>query len=241
VKVLRRLPEHVARHGHRLLPPPGAEVEGRLVGADLGIGGVEFEGALGMGRGGVEVVDRERELGEALVPLGIRPVLLDEAQILADRLVDPAQGDEFGGIGVAGGRMVAIKAEDVAELDHRPLGLALGEQGHAALIMGLGALLGSVAGGKDRRHRHKEDGPNRSANALHRPTPVHGRCAPRTARLRPPSGFRRGPTATLRIGRAVRDSTSTPCEGNPRGGEVVSRAWNVHVSCMGCAWRGGLP
>ena len=108
-----------------------------------------------MGAGGVEILDGERELGEPAVAVRILPVLLDEAQILRHRLAELAALDEEPGIFLARLQMLAVEPEDVAELDHRPVGVALGEQRHAALVMLLGALLGGVAGGE--RHGAGEE------------------------------------------------------------------------------------
>ena len=60
--------------------------------------------------------------------------------------------------------MVAVEPEHVAELDHRPVDVALGEQRHAALVVRLGALLGGVAAGERQAARSRGG----SGSARHR-------------------------------------------------------------------------
>ena len=106
----------------------------------------------------VEVLRGQREGGEFLVALQVGAVLVDEDAVLVDRARDVAAIAQQAGIGQPRLAMRAIEAEDVAELDRRALGFALGEQRDRALIVLLGALDLAVAGGEPERDEEEQDG-----------------------------------------------------------------------------------
>ena len=124
----------------------GRVVDGRLQGAHVRIGGGEAIGGVRVGRGVREIAHRQRQLRDLLAALEAVRILLDEAQVLAIRLAQLAPLAEHPGIGQPRLGMIAVEAEDVAELDERPVDLAGGEQLYPALVMRLGAFLGRVAG-----------------------------------------------------------------------------------------------
>ena len=167
-QVRGRLVEHAARHRDRGLALAGLVVDGRLEGADLGVLRVELPGALGVGPGGLEVLDAERQLGQPLVAGDVAPVLLDQPQELADGLLDPAFFDHQVGVVEPGRLVLAVELEDVAELDDRLLDLALGDERLRPLVVAGGALLGGVAGRKpERREKHERGQEAQAGHAGH--------------------------------------------------------------------------
>ena len=96
---------------------------------------------------GVEVLGLECERGQLAVAGGIARVLLDQPQVLAEGAADVALLAQELGEALPGGGVVAVEAEDVAELDRRALRVARLDERQRAAIMLLGAILGVVAGG----------------------------------------------------------------------------------------------
>ena len=185
-QVAGRLVEHAPRHRDRGLALAAGIVDGRLEGADLGVVRVELVGAVGVGLGGLEVLDPERQLGQPLVAGDVAPVLLDQPQELADRLLDPALLDHQVGVVEPGRLVLAVELEDVAELDDRLLDLALGEERLRPLVVAGGALLGGVAGRKPERREKDERGQEARCVACGS-TPVSGaRGRPAGVRARAP-------------------------------------------------------
>ena len=111
------------------------------------LGGQLF-GDLQMARGLVPVVQLGRKPGQRPAALEVLGILLDQAQILADGGADIAAALLDLRIGQPRALVIAVELEDVAELDQRPVDLALLDQGQALLVMLLGALLGGIAGRK---------------------------------------------------------------------------------------------
>ena len=145
----RILGEDPLGHRHRRRPVgAAAEVDGRLQRADSGVARVELEGAGGVGDGGVEVLDLERELGQPPVSLGEAGADLDELLVLAEGVAGLALRAAERGIAQPRLGMIGVQAEDVAELDRRPLVVAVLEIGEGALVVGLGAFVGAVAAGE---------------------------------------------------------------------------------------------
>ena len=101
-----------------------------------------------MARGLVPVVQFGREPGQRPAAFEVLGILLDQAQILADSGADIAAALLDLRIGQPRALVIAVELEDVAELDQRPVDLALLDQGQALLVMLLGALLGGIAGRK---------------------------------------------------------------------------------------------
>ena len=125
-----------------------AEVDGRLQRPVAGIGGVELPGARRVHGGGVEVPDLEGELGERGMGLGEVGPDVDELLVLGEGVAGRALVAEEAGVAQPGLGMVGVQAEDVAELDRRPLLVAGLEIGEGALVMGLGTLGLAVAAGE---------------------------------------------------------------------------------------------
>ena len=145
----RILGEDPLGHRHRRRPVGAAvEVDGRLQRADSGVLRIELEGAGGVGGGGIEVLDLERELGQRPVRLGEAGADLDELLVLAEGVAGLALRAAERGIAQPRLGMIGVQAEDVAELDRRPLAVAGLEVGEGALVMGLGAIGGAVATGE---------------------------------------------------------------------------------------------
>ena len=95
----------------------------------------------------------ERELGQPLVAGDVAPVLLDQPQELADRLLEVALRDHQVGVVEPRRGVVAVELEDVAELDDRLLDLAFGDE--------LGRPLGSGPRRAPRRCRSRRGAPRR--------------------------------------------------------------------------------
>ena len=154
------LGDDVLGHRHRRRPVvAAAEVDGRLQGAGAGVGGVELEGAGRVRRGGVEVLDLEGELGEGDMGLGEVGAELDELLVLGEGVAGRALVAEEAGEAQPRLGMVGVQAEDVAELDRRPLLVAVLEVGEGALVVGFGALRAAVAAGeRDGEEEGAEEG-----------------------------------------------------------------------------------
>ena len=161
----RGLGEHAAGHLERggLVRGglAGAVVERRLQRAGLGVGGREVVGALRRGGRGGEVLRAERQRGELAVRREAVAVLVDQQHVLAERALGLALVAQQPGEGEPGLGVLAVQAEHVAELDHRPVGVAGGDVVEAALVMRLGAGLLAFAAaereGGDEQERRDED------------------------------------------------------------------------------------
>ena len=163
--------------------------------------GAEREGGGGVLRGGGEVLHLERELGERAPAATLRGSCSTTRRSWPQGLAGLAAPAQDAGIGEPGGGVLAVQAEDVAQLDHRPVRVALGEQRQRALVVGLGALLGGVAGGErqapSRIARRPKARIGYSEAQRHRPAHAgreHSGCAaqqkPRGAVHRRPAGPR---------------------------------------------------
>ena len=145
-----------------------AEVDGRLERADHRVGRRLDEGLGGVLLGGGEVLHLERDLDDGALRLEVGRVLVGHPQVLPHRLAGDAARALDAGEGEPRRDMVAVEAEDVAELDQRPVGVALGEQRHAALVVPLGPLLGAVAGGEPEQGGKDQHRPERPEGGAHR-------------------------------------------------------------------------
>ena len=163
------LGDHRLGHRHRLgAGRRMAEVDGRLERADHRVGRRLDEGLGGVLLGGGEVLHLERDLDDGALRLEVGRVLVGHPQVLPHRLAGDAARALDAGEGEPRRDMVAVEAEDVAELDQRPVGVALGEQRHAALVVPLGPLLGAVAGGEPEQGGKDQHRPERPEGGAHR-------------------------------------------------------------------------
>ena len=200
--------DDLRRHRHRRRPVvAAAEVDGRLQRPIARVGRVELEGARGMEGGGVGVLDFEGELGERGMGLGHVGPDLDEVLVLVEGVAGRTGGTEHRGVMQPCLGMVGIQAEDVAELDRRPLLVAVLEVGEGVLVVGLGAFGGTVAAGKsDGEEEGAEEG------EAHGRTP--GRRTLRSGRGTPDRGVRDGRPQPARRAWRARSIARRPIDRN---------------------------
>ena len=167
--VVGGLGDHRPGHRHRRGAGRGvAEVDGGLERAHHRVGRRLGEGLGGVLLGGGEVLHLEGDLDDGALRLEVRRVLVGHPQVLPHRLAGGAALALHAGEGEPRRDMVAVEAEDVAELDQRPVGIAFGEQRDAALIVLLGAHLGAVAGGEPEQGGEHQHRPERPEGGAHR-------------------------------------------------------------------------
>ena len=214
------LGDHARGHCHRgRAVVTLAEVDGGLQRPHLRICRREAVGLGRVQRGGVEVADLERECGQRALTLEVLRILFGEAQQLAERLAVLAARAQQLGIAQPRHGMGAVEPEHVAEFEHRPRLVALGQQRQRPLVVALGPFRRAVAPGQrqqgDQQQARPEQARPGGPGNKHAPKGRDSKQAPAGPGDRPgsgenPAGARTGAHRTLRLTGSARRGMRLP-------------------------------